>query len=49
MIKSVLKKESEESEQMFENSDSPRSILKSNLKLEEKKVGHNVWNTKDKQ
>ncbi|XP_053980331.1 supervillin-like [Hylaeus volcanicus] len=40
LIKSVLKKESEELEQQtFENFDLPRSILKSNLKLEEKKIG----------
>ena len=40
LIRSVLKKESEESEQqMSESCDLPRSILKSNLKLEERKVG----------
>ncbi|XP_076639172.1 supervillin [Colletes latitarsis] len=39
LIKSVLKKESEELEQqMFENSDLPCSVLKSNLKLEDTKV-----------
>ncbi|XP_034185902.2 supervillin isoform X1 [Osmia lignaria lignaria] len=44
LIKSVLKKESEESEQRTsENCDAlPRSILKSNLKMEENKTGGGI-------
>lgn len=48
LIRSVLKKESEESEQqMSESCDLPRSILKSNLKLEGRKVGGDIQNAID--